>query len=398
MRYLFLLLASFALTLPLPAGAATPPGQPKSGPGSAMNANAEVVKRAVGRASAPIYVYHLAGDAAEPRPVVVFLHAWGAVNPQTYGGWIDHLARRGYLVLFPIFQELGRTRPLEAGPVAASRVKDALAALASDSAARPDPARLAYIGHTAGVGVAMYMAGAAAKEGLPNPKLVFGVMPGGIASDEKSRGVQMGDLSKVDPSVSVVTLVGDREFQASDRLSRRILRETENVPPSRKLFMRAASDDHGFPTMSATLASPASPKSDYDPAAIKLPPDPPVDPRAPRPQRPRWSADMVLSGEQQVLLQQLGRNGTDTLDYLAFWRSFDFLAEAAFSGLDMTSVRANPAFADMGRWSDGWPVKRLAVETPKADAAPRATSAVTPAAAAPPSAKNPVTRQRREAR
>jgi hypothetical protein len=67
----------------------------------------------------------------------------------------------------------------------------------------------------------MYMAGAAAKEGLPVPKLVFAVMPGGIASDEKSRGVQMGDLSKVDPSVSIVTIVGDREFQASDRLSRR---------------------------------------------------------------------------------------------------------------------------------------------------------------------------------
>ena len=43
--------------------------------------------------------------------------------------------------------------------------------------------------------------------------------------------------------------------------------------------MRAGSDDHGFPPLTATLASPGSPKADYDAAAIKLPPDPPRDPK-----------------------------------------------------------------------------------------------------------------------
>ena len=52
--------------------------------------------------------------SAEGRPVVVFLHAWGAPNPQAYGSWIDHLARTGSLVIFPRFQDLNRTRPSEA--------------------------------------------------------------------------------------------------------------------------------------------------------------------------------------------------------------------------------------------------------------------------------------------
>jgi hypothetical protein len=230
---------------------------------------------------------------------------------------------------------------------------------------------------------------------LPVPKLVFAVMPGGIASDAKSRGVQLLDLSKIEPTTAVLTLIGDKEFQASDRASRRILREAREVPPNKKLFLRASSDDHGFPTLFATLASPASPLPAYDSAAIKVPPDPPLDRKAPRPARPKWSPDMVLSGEQQVLLGQLGRNGIDTLDYLAFWKTFDMAADSAFHGSgDMAALKNDPAFVDMSRWSDTWPVRRMFAETPKPVDPVAATAAVTPARVAPAATKMPVTRQR----
>src|SRR3712207_9170200 len=83
------------------AMAATPPQQPKDGPGGADYVAATVTKRAVGRAGAGTYVFHAPGQTAELRSVVVFLHAWGATNPQVYGGWIEHLARKGDLVVFP---------------------------------------------------------------------------------------------------------------------------------------------------------------------------------------------------------------------------------------------------------------------------------------------------------
>lgn len=372
--------------------ASTPPAQPRSGPGGLENSSAEVVKRGVGRASAATYVYHLAGDAAEPRPVVVLLHAWGAVNPSAYGGWIDHLARRGFLVLAPAFQDIGRTRPVEASGRAGELLRDALAVLTADKAARPDLSRVAYLGHSAGAGIAANLAASGGRDGLPVPRLVFAIMPGGIASDDKARGVPLGDLSRIDPATAIVAMSGDREFQASDRAGRRILREAAEVPASRKLFMRAASDDHGFPALSATLASPGSPLEAYDSAQVKLQPDPPVDPRGPRIQRPRWSPDMVLSGEQTILVSQLTRNVTDTLDHLAFWKTFDMAADAAFAGGDLAPLRTNPAFVDMLRWSDGWPVRRLSAETPKAEAVSTAPASA-PAApvARTVSAKQPVT-------
>jgi hypothetical protein len=234
----------------------------------------------------------------------------------------------------------------------------------------------------------------AKSERLPVPKLVFFVMPGGIASDPTSRGIQLADLSQIDPSTLLIAMIGDREFRAADAAAKRLLREASEVPPTRKVFMRALSDDHGFPALAATLASPASINDAFDGTKIRIPPDPPGDPRAQRQARQKWAADMVLSGEQSTLVAQLGSNATDTLDYLGYWKTFDIALAAAFSGKDAQALRADPALTDMGQWSDGWPVKRLsATEPPRAEAA--GTTAA-PQKVAPPPTKVPVSRKRRD--
>jgi len=362
MMFLFLLASCWAAPY---VAAATPPKQPESGPGGADYISAQVVKRAVGRASAPTYVFYAAGPASEPRPVVVLLHSWGAANPQFYGGWIEHLARKGNLVLFPRFQEVNRTRPADATALAAGLIKDALATLADDPDARPDLGRFAYLGHLAGAAIAANLAANPAADGLPEPKLIFALMPGGIASDEKGRGIILKDLSAIAPSTLLITMSGDRDYLPTDRAARRLLKEASAIPGNRKLFMRAGSDDHGFPTVTATLASPGAMKADYDSAAIKVPPDPPRDPK--QKNTFRWSADMSLSGEQTVLTAQMATNVTDSLDYYAYWKTFDMALAAAFSGADAATLKRDPKLIDMGVWSDGWPVRRLSADLPKGE-------------------------------
>ncbi len=380
---LLVAVALAAASAPWAALAAAPPAQPKSGPGGTDYLGAEVVKRAIGRGSSASYVFHLAETPTAPRPVVVFLHAWGQPNPQAYGAWIEHLARKGNLVLFPKYQEVNRIRPADASKRAATLVKEALAMLAEDAQARPDLQKVAYAGHLAGAAVALNLAATAKAEELPAPKLVFLLMPGGIASDPKSRGVLLADLKELDPATLLVTMIGDKDASASDRASKRILREAANVPTNRKLFVRTLSDDHGFPSLSATLFSPGAAKTAYDAATIKIPPEPPRDPKAPRERSTwKWTADMALTGEQTVLANHLIGATTDTLDYMAYWKAFDMALDAALSGKDAAWLRDNPAFVDMGRWSDGWPVKRLYAETPKTEANPtpgvtRKTSAPT---------------------
>ncbi|AWN38537.1 chlorophyllase/cutinase-like alpha/beta fold protein [Methylobacterium radiodurans] len=352
------------------AQAATPPGQPKDGPGGVGDTQTGIAKRALGRGTNVTFAFHAADAApAQGRPVAVFLHGWGAVNPQSYGAWIDHLARNGWLVLFPRFQEVNRTRPADATANAGRLVKAALDEIAADPQAKPDRARVALIGHLAGVPIALNLAAEAATLGLPAPKLVFGTMPGGIASGPKARGIALADLSAVPAETLILTVIGDRDARAADIAARRLLREADAVPVERKLFLRALSDDHGFPALTATLAAPAAVDSAYDAGAIKVQPEA----KDVKPPPFKWSPDMALTGEQQTLVAQINNARADTLDYLAFWKTFDLAAAAAFSNGSAAALKLNPRFADMERWSDGWPVKRLAVETPKA--APAAQNA-----------------------
>ncbi|MEE7476982.1 chlorophyllase/cutinase-like alpha/beta fold protein [Methylobacterium hispanicum] len=356
-----------------PALAATPPAQPKEGPGGVGDARASVTKRALGRGTSVTFAFHAAGAApAQGRPVAVFLHGWGAVNPQSYGAWIDHLARNGWLVLFPRFQEVNRTRPADATANASRLIKSALDEIADDPEAKPDRNRVALIGHLAGVPLAMNLAAEAAASGLPAPKLVFGTMPGGIASGPKARGIALADLSAIPAETLILTVIGDRDARAADVAARRLLREADAVPVERKLFLRALSDDHGFPALTATLSAPAAVDTAYDAGAIKVQPEA----KDVKPPPFKWSADMALTGEQQTLVSQINNARADTLDYLAFWKTFDLAAAAAFSGGNAAGLKMNPRFADMERWSDGWPVKRLAVETPK----PHPTAQTTPTA------------------
>lgn len=345
--------------------AATPPKQPETGPGGKDYVATEVIKTGIGTASSGSFVFYGDDTPSAPRPVAVFFHSWGAVNPALYGGFIDHLARKGYLVIFPRFQQVNRSRPADATNLSEVLLNDALAQLANDGKAQPDLNRVAFIGHSAGVPLALNVAAGVRESNLPPPKLIFGLMPGGIASTEKDRGIMLRDLSKVDPSTLIVTMSGDREHLPSDRASRRIFEATSGVPVTRKLFMRASSDDHGYPPLNAALASPGSPKADYDASAIKLPPDPPRDPK--QKNTWKWSADMALSGPQTILTQQLGNNGTDTLDFLAYWKTFELAAEAAFSGKDAAALARDPKLVDMGQWSDGWPVRRLSAQMPKVE-------------------------------
>lgn len=376
-----------------PAAAAGPPPQPEDGPGGVGDKAASIVKRGLGTASASTYAFYKSGPApAEGRPVAVFLHAWGVPNPQGYGAWIDHLARNGWLVLYPRFQELNRTRPTDAAAKAQSLVKSALADLASDAEAKPDTGRVALIGHLAGVPIAADLAAGAEAGGLPAPKLLFLAMPGGIARDAKSRGIPLADLGTIPAGTLIVTIIGDKDARAADMAARRILREASAVGIDRKLFVRALSDDHGFPAMTATLASPAGLDAAYDGGAIKVPPDP-KDQKAP----PfKWSADMALTGEQSTLVSQINAARADALDYLAYWKVFDMAASAAFAGKDATSLKNDGTFSDMRRWADGWPVKRLAVEVPKAAPAPAPVPAAAPPppAAAKPARRNPTAAKR----
>ena len=119
---------------------------------------------------------------AETAPVVVFNHGWLAVNPGVYGAWIEHLCRSGRVVIFPRYQIDWTTRPADFLPNAIG-LRSAMRLRVLHTAPghpRPQPGKLAVIGHSAGGSMAALFAAAAHDAGLPPFKAVVALLPGEV--------------------------------------------------------------------------------------------------------------------------------------------------------------------------------------------------------------------------
>src|SRR5437762_1304654 len=182
------LLAGLALTLGsrLEAGqdgAGTSSGRDQGRPGEAESPHGAVRRFEIGQGPRSYWLFEPDQPRPEQAPVVVFLHGWFAVNPGFYGAWIDHLVRNGRIVIFPRYQNDVGTMPADFLPNAMAALHDALGVLhVGVGHVRPDPARFALIGHSAGGNLAAQIAALASDPhaDLPSPRAVISLMPGEV--------------------------------------------------------------------------------------------------------------------------------------------------------------------------------------------------------------------------
>ena len=129
----------------------TPPSQPQSGPGGKQYLHASVIKNRYGTGGKEYWIFE--PDSPKPRsaPVVVFLHGWGGMNPLYYGAWLDHLVKRGNIVIYPRYQKNLLTGITEFTPNALQAVKDAVNRLQNEPGhVSADLTRFATVGHSLG--------------------------------------------------------------------------------------------------------------------------------------------------------------------------------------------------------------------------------------------------------
>ncbi len=257
-------------------------------------------------------------------PVVVFLHGWFAVNPGCYGAWIDHLCRNGSIVIFPRYQNDIGTMPQEFLPNALAAIRDALAVLHGGVGhVRPDLARFALIGHSAGANLAAQIAAVAADPDveIPIPQALVTVMPGVVIP------TRVPSLSNIPATTLLTVIVGDEDFLVGDLRGRQIFAEATAIPRSRKRFILFRSDRHGYPPLVAEHASPTGSNSRLD------------------------------NGEGILHSFQLSLGEVNAFDRAGFWHMADLTLLAGFNGKTLDDVtRDKAAFCHLGYWSDGRPV------------------------------------------
>jgi acetyl esterase/lipase len=328
-----LLVVLLAATALAHAVAPAPPLQPAHGPGGADYAHARVISHEVKSGAQGWWLFVPSSPRPASAPIVVFCHGWGALDPEGYRAWIDHIVRRGNIVIWPNYQATLLTPGADFLPNAIAGIRAALADLQHGGAGiRPDLSRVAIVGHSAGGVLSAEIAAAAQSSGLPFFSAVMPVEPGDGSQDGRKRvTVPHADLSPIPAATRLLVVVGADDHRAYESLGLSFYADTIRVPAANKNVIELESDDHGSPPLLANHAAPgASP-----------------DARPPR----------------RALIHEFEHAGVvDALDWYGSWKLFDALSDCAFHGRECaTALGGGPAQTDMGTWSDGVPVKAMRV-------------------------------------
>ena len=343
---LALLLSLSAQTLPqIP----TPPPQPETGPGGKQASHAAVIKNRYEQGGKEYWIYEPDKPKPARAPVVIFLHGWGGTNPLYYGAWIDHIVKRGNIVVFPRYQSSILTRREDFIPNTLDAIKAALKRLQAECPHAdhvcPDLDRVATVGHSLGGVLSASVAAVARESGLPRVRAVMSVEPGLTRSPAN---VPMPDLNKIESDTLLLSVAGDRDTLAEDYDAKRIYYESTRVSAENKDFVRLVTDDRGSPALIANHRAPTAPDKEYDNGEGDL-----------------TAARLPMGSGSDRPTGQTDSNRTpavNALDYYGLWKLFDALCDAAFYGKNREFALGNtPQQRFMGKWSDGVPVKELFV-------------------------------------
>ena len=86
-------------------------------------------------------------SGSSPLPLVIFLHGYTGTNPEIYHAWIEHLVRRGAIVVYPDWQpwDFSQTNNAETLADVMAAITAALAELSTGEHAQPDLERVATL-------------------------------------------------------------------------------------------------------------------------------------------------------------------------------------------------------------------------------------------------------------
>ncbi|MGH2459849.1 MAG: chlorophyllase/cutinase-like alpha/beta fold protein [Chloroflexota bacterium] len=313
------------------ATVARPPEQPSAGPGGRDYPYQNVVWHAYGRGATAYFLFEPAGPSPASASVVVFLHGWLATTPTVYWNWIRHLARKGSIVIFPIYQQ-PLSLPSAFTANALSAEESALAELRRPGHVSARLDRIEIIGHSVGAVVAFNLAAEAASHGLPTPKALLTVEPGGLEGTGPAwNAVPMADPRAIPASTYYLTLVGDRDTIVGDADAIRLWNAIPQIPSGRRDIVEVVTDLHGSPALVADHFMPCA------------------------------GSGLLFSW----------MTATNADDYDATWKLSVALANAAFEHRDVGyALGGTPEQRFMGVWSDGTPVKSLLITENPGDLGP----------------------------
>jgi dienelactone hydrolase len=317
-----------ALALAAPAGAATPPGQPASGPGSSSYPypSAPFVNGVAGTTTTGGWTTFEPNPRPASAPIVVLIHGNCVVaytgpcatNPTNVGmnaGLATHLAKKGNVVILPRYQ-VASNYPAPATQVqkALDGISAALTYLDGTGHTHGDRTRFGVVGHSRGGWVGANAVALLQAQGLPHPDYLVAFEPG----ESTESGIPQGNWSTVPSDMDLLTTVGDDDTISGEGTSRYgagiVFNGMTTVPTAQKDYVRVRSDSHGSPALDA-------------------------------------NHDYILDGT------------VNAMDWYAGYKLVDAMRDCTGYGTNCAYALGNTSQQrGMGLWSDGVPVKELCID------------------------------------
>lgn len=293
----------------------TPPSQPINGPGGSNYTHERVRQSRYGFGSRQFWIFEPCDPTPETAPLIVFNHGWSAFYPVYYKAWIEHLVKRGNIVVYPRYQ-LGMligTRTATHNAIRA--VQRAISILQNGHHVAPDLEKFAIVGHSLGGGITAEMAVMAEDHGLPIPRAVMPVQPF-VRMD-----TMLKDFHGIPASTLLLVIVGENDTIVGNFSGKTIFTTADQIPLDRKDYIIQRTDRHGEPALVADHGAP-----------------------------------LCIPESSTV----------NAMDYYSTWKLFDALTDYAFYGIEQNYCLGNTTEQRfMGYWSDAVPVKELIVtDTP----------------------------------
>lgn len=319
-------------------GVPMPPEQPTSGPGGSDYKYGAVRMSSYGNGALQYWIFEPSSPTPSSAPLIIFNHGWIAMKPVPYGAWIDHLVRRGNIVVYPRYQ-LGLRTPLEdVTDNAISAVKDAIYNLQKGDHVTPELNKVAIVGHSLGGAITVNMAVRANSVGIPEPQAIMLVEPG--EGENFGTNILTEDLSTIPSDTLMLIVVGADDTDVGDTVAKKVMGMTTGIPLSNKELITMYSDKYGNPSLIADHYAPVAPDERFN-----------------------FESGGLIGELVEKLARYIAGGEVDALDYYGFWKLLDSLTDYAFYGSNQEYAFGNTHEQRfMGKWSDGTNVAELEIK------------------------------------
>ncbi|MFZ5643265.1 MAG: alpha/beta hydrolase [Bacillota bacterium] len=244
------------------AMAASGPSQPTSGPGGSNYLYSSVKSENHGFGDRRYGIYEPSPKATTALPVIVFLHGYMSggsfLSDEGYREFINHMVKKGYIVIFPYYQGL-LTLPCDFESNAAYAIRSALKHIKSNPSDHAQPKYdssgnmyFGIAGHSAGGQTTANLAAAWSKDGIPKPKAICVIEPG------VDYLIPWNNLGNIPSDIYMQVIVGDLDLVVFDRTARELWEKTPQIPASHKDWILMKSDCNGLNCLTADHFAPAA--------------------------------------------------------------------------------------------------------------------------------------------